>query len=249
MDQDFLKTRKHYDDVRNPLDDTLGLSFCKLMEDQPLYDHRVEQLNANAILSVVLVGRGQPLELLRDKVLSNGQLLDTDLEVTVVTPEPEADMDSTHALNPDLHRFIRIVGPLSVAEPEWDLGTLHYVSCDMTEAGFAQVLEQHKDHTYFLFSEDRQDLAKLCARDTKRVVACIKKQASDGRVCYNIVGNYYGAHVQSHELCHVTHLLVLRHFKFLEYLCYHFLAHYIVVVERPELYGVPSFGARLSNVV
>lgn len=180
MEKQFLDRRKKYDTLREKLDHTLGLSFCKLLEDQPLYDHRIEQLNDKAVLSVVLVGKGQPLELLRDKVLSNGQLLNTNLEVTVVTPEAEADMDSTIDLNPALHRFIRIRCTMDgkeirpTREPEWPLGTLTFEQTCMTEDGIRSMLGAHPACSYFLFSEEYQGLAGLCEISSKRVVAHIK---------------------------------------------------------------------------
>lgn len=165
-----------YEKQRNVLNTTLGLAFCKLMEEHPLYDHRTVAKTGPAVLSVVLVGRGQPLELLRDKVLSNGQLLDTKLTVTMVSNDPKADMENLMVQAPELYRFIRIAGPVHADAPEWDLGTLHYEPCTLNKTDFTQLLEQFDDCTYFLFSADQEKLAKLCAKETKRVVACIREE-------------------------------------------------------------------------
>lgn len=183
MEDNYLKERETYDKVREKLDHTLGISFCKLMELYPLYDHRVEQLTGgDAVLSIILVGRGQPLELLLDKVLSNGQLLATDLQVTVVTPDAEADMCSTIERAPDLHRFIRIQcrkdGQVikSTAHPEWQLGLLTFEQSVLTWDSFQTVLEAHPNCTFFLFDEICSELAKACSENPKNVVACITKE-------------------------------------------------------------------------
>lgn len=174
--------RKVYDANRKELDKTLGLSFCKLLELHPLYDRRVEQGNGDAQLSVVLVGQGQPLELLRDKVLSNGQLLKTALDVTVVTSEPEADLGRLMTLAPELHRFLRIRSidreqrVTEQSEPEWELGTLTYEWGALTADGLPSMLSRHDGCTYFIFDETLSKLAAVCAKDKKRVVACIQKQ-------------------------------------------------------------------------
>jgi len=182
MEENYLKEREAYDKVREELDHTLGISFCKLMELYPLYDHRVEQLNADAVLSVVLVGRGQPLELLRDKVLSNGQLLKTALDVTVVTPEPKADLHQLLTLAPELHRFIRIRSidrdqcVTEQPKPQWEQGTLTYEWGSLTDDGLRTIMSRHASCTYFIFDETLSKLAAACAKDKKRVVACIQKQ-------------------------------------------------------------------------
>lgn len=155
--------------------DSLGLSFYKLLETYPLYDHRIEQENADAVLPVVLVGRGASLELLRNKVLSNGQLLKTRLQVTVISNEPEADMEHLKHQAPDLYRFIRIQGPVDFPEPEWDLGTLIYEYQDLKDSSYRSILERHMDCTYFLFSEDCQELAVSFPAAKSRVVACIQR--------------------------------------------------------------------------
>lgn len=207
MTQTYEDLRKAYETTRKELDKTLGLSFCKLLELHPLYDHRVKQGNGDARLSVVLVGRGQPLELLRDKVLSNGQLLYTKLSVTVISDDPEGDMKKVMLHAPELYRFIRIrckdkaQNITAQPEPEWDLGTLTYEWGALTRDNLRTILENHRDCTYFFFDETCTDMADICAEDRNRVVTCIRMQTEKQVMHGSRLTHQYYLHLHGTDAC------------------------------------------------
>lgn len=144
MDQQARDKRA---EEKKVLEQTLGISFCKLLEEHPLYDSRVE-----GKLSVLLIGRGRCLELLRDKILSNGQLLNTELEVTILTDDPDRDRALLVEDAPDLSRFADLgCDPerLEVAQP-W--ATVRYVHSGLTLEALKGAPECYDSHRYVLIS-------------------------------------------------------------------------------------------------
>ena len=81
------------------------------------------------------------------------------------------------------------------------------------------------------------------------VVAGLKQQTAYGRVGHFLVGNDDGAHVQSHKLLHVFHLLVHRELHLAEDFRNHLFPDEVMVVESPSRLGFPAFRSRFADVV
>ena len=69
------------------------LLCCRLFEDYPLYDYRIEQIDSDvANLNVLIIGSGSRIEPILHEVLQMGQLMNTKLDVTVATPNAKATL-------------------------------------------------------------------------------------------------------------------------------------------------------------
>lgn len=125
------------------------LAIYKLMEQHPLYDYRIRS-GRKFRLPVLLIGSGEKLNVLRDTILSLGQLLDTQLKVICASPDKQRAGQALVQQAPDLARFIRIEGISQVPDCQWDLGTLAFESC----ASAADVLANHPECRYVILSQD-----------------------------------------------------------------------------------------------
>lgn len=151
--------QKEKEKQKKKLEQTLGISFCKLMEEHPLYDSRED-----GKLSVLLIGKGLCLELLRDKILSNGQLLDTELEVTILTDDPKRDLDALRADAPDLTRFVDLGCEEDRLEVEKPWAKVRYVPSKLTLKELRGAPNQYSDHRYVLISTgDTESNAEIAA--------------------------------------------------------------------------------------
>lgn len=128
---------------KRDLEKTLANSLYALWEAHSLYESR-----KNGKLRVLLVGSGECLNLLRDKILANGQLLNTELEVVIVSKTAKEDGAKLMKTAPDLWRFIEITGASEMRKPEWALGSLHYQEGDPEEA----LVQAGSDFGYILVS-------------------------------------------------------------------------------------------------
>lgn len=134
------------------MEKSFDLSVCRLLQKHPLYDHRTWE-GSEYFLRVLLIGSGQKLNALRDKILSHGQLLNTRLDVTVVTGDKKAALEELAAAAPDLKRFVDINGERTAEE--MPCGTLSYEEAAVSEGNIRELLEKHgKDRKYVLISLD-----------------------------------------------------------------------------------------------
>lgn len=154
---------------------TIGISFCMLMNEYPLYDRRIARGSDPADLCVILVGSGPRLKKLLDMALTGGQLLNTDLQVIVLTDQVASDHARLLTDAPLLPRFIRIEGHGEPASPQWELGTLTYESGPYTAQTMASVFSKYPQCSYVLLCTDsdaqNKALANHCIDGKKRVVA------------------------------------------------------------------------------
>ena len=157
---------------KKELNRTLGISFCKLLEAHSLYDSRID-----GRLPVLLIGKGLCLEFLRDKILSNGQLLNTKLEVTIFTDDPERDGKRLLEDAPELWRFLSLCTIAGVGAPEWELGSLTYQKGALTADGIAAL---DGDYRYVLVSLDdtaqNKALAECFPSGNGRVTAYVREE-------------------------------------------------------------------------
>lgn len=133
---------------------SFDLSICRLLQEYPLYDYRTLAENGFA-LSVLLIGSGSHLNTLRSKVLSNGQLLDTELTVTIVTENAGAAVAALRESAPDLERFIELQNIETPAE--WKCGALCYEEYPSIADNFQTILDQHPACKYVLISLETED--------------------------------------------------------------------------------------------
>ena len=169
MDQKEREARR---DRKGELEQSLGISFYKLMEEHPLYDGRVE-----GKLPVLLIGTGDCLEFLLDKILANGQLLDTELQVTILTDDPQRDRSRLTEYAPELWRFVELgcAGKEPEEKPAW--AQVSYVHDPLTPKSLKTVPEQYADWRCILVStgshERNQRIAGLFPVSRERVVAWV----------------------------------------------------------------------------
>ena len=81
------------------------------------------------------------------------------------------------------------------------------------------------------------------------VITRIKQQTAHGAVGHLVLNQGNGAHVQPDQLLHIFHVLVERQAHLGKDLGHHFLAHEIMVMERPAQLRVPAFGACLAHIM
>lgn len=131
---------------------SFDLSICRLLQKYPLYNYRTLTENGLA-LSVLFIGSGAHMDTLRGKILSHGQLLDTELTATIITEHKgEADIMQKNA--PDLHRFFDIHD--SDTPAEWTCGTLWFKTKPISTK-LSQIIAAHRRCKYVLVSTETDD--------------------------------------------------------------------------------------------
>ena len=135
---------------------SFDLSIYRLLQEYPLYDYRIPGAGRYR-LPVLLIGSGKNLNTLRNKILSNGQLLKTDLEVTVVTEDRAAALEDLKNHAPDLKRFIDIEGIAGTVE--MPCGKLRYVQESGIRKNLSTIISRYADTRYVLISLDTTDPA------------------------------------------------------------------------------------------
>lgn len=129
---------------------SFDLSVCRLLLEYPLYHYRTP-VKDGFLLPVLLIGGGKNFEILRNKVLSNGQLLNTRLEATFVTEDRSASIEKLREDAPDLERFMEIQG-----EPnrvEMACGSIRFDAHSAIAQNLPAILSRY-DHKYVLISLD-----------------------------------------------------------------------------------------------
>lgn len=88
------------------------VSRCMLLEKHPLYRYRFEEADHRGRyrLHVLLVGTYDALKDMLGEILANGQLLDTRLQVTIMTDDPAGFSGSLTGDAPALGQFISLEG-------------------------------------------------------------------------------------------------------------------------------------------
>ena len=168
------------------------LTCCRLMQEHPLIEYRVSrEENAPQKLYVLLIGYGSRMEVLLHEVMTQGQLLDTDLDITVVNTNAKGTYESLLKRAPYLPHFVRILVDFqSMSEPEEKdrLCTLRFDTASFTPETVPQILEERIECNYILIStgdsEKNRILAESAAQspsEQKRFIGYIQKKG-DGDV-------------------------------------------------------------------
>lgn len=182
-------------------------TVCNLLEHRPLYEYRT-CADSGYRLSVLLIGSGEKLNILRDKILSHGQLLDTTLEMTIVTEDVAGAWESLAQQAPELGRFIQIKG-VSGKVPlcEWNLGTLEYKPLEGT---IADILKAHPQCNYVLIGQSVSGADVLVpARD--RFIACLE---GDHIRTLDAEGTVFGPHPDDSYMQEVMDIAYRIHYAY-----------------------------------
>ncbi|MBQ8238736.1 MAG: hypothetical protein IJZ39_11385 [Oscillospiraceae bacterium] len=129
---------------------SFDLSVCRLLLEYPLFNYRTSAENGY-LLPVLFIGGGENFEILRNKILSNGQLLNTRLEATFVTEDRSASIEKLRESAPDLERFMEIQGEPN--KVEMACGSLCFKQHPAIAQTLPTILSQYT-HKYVLISLD-----------------------------------------------------------------------------------------------
>lgn len=148
-------------------------SIINLLKAHPLYRYCTAE-DDSFRLSVLLIGSSERLIQLRNMILSHGQLLNTALEVTVVT-EDLADAEAQLLKEaPELGRFLLIRGLTGVPDCEWELGTLTYEENKSIREALSAILASHSRYRYVLIDgEYVTEAVKALPSGSERFIAWI----------------------------------------------------------------------------
>lgn len=148
------------------------LLCCKLFEQYPLCDYRIEEFDNKNRLNVLIIGSGSRIEPILHEVLTIGQLMDTELDVTVATPNAKSFVEKTLGSKaPYLKCFVRIIlNNVLVSDPseEMRLGTLRVNRTVLSTDSMEFLLEKNFDCSYVLISTGKDEvnyaMAEACAQ-------------------------------------------------------------------------------------
>lgn len=147
--------------------DNFSISCMKLLNDYPLYDYATELDDGSKLINVLLLGSGSRMETVLQQVLTCGQMLDTDLDVTLVNSNASATADSFMRRTPAAGQFIRVIKSYeTITKPTTQLGTIRFESADLTPEAIPDILLARNECSYILISTGNvtrnQALADAC---------------------------------------------------------------------------------------
>lgn len=131
---------------------SFDLSVCRLLQEYPLYNYRT-CLEDGYLLPILFIGCGKNFKTLRNKILSNGQLLNTRLEATIVTEDKDTAIRELRNDAPDLERFMEIQDETN--RVEMDCGLLRFVEHAAIARNLPDILRQYP-HKYVLIGLDTE---------------------------------------------------------------------------------------------
>lgn len=166
------------------------LSCCKLFEQFPLYNYRTPTTDSpNQKLYILLIGYGKRMDTILREVLTNGQLLSTDLDICVANTNAKGTCETLLKKAPYLGHFAHILTDFTtISEPKAAdrLCTLHFNNVQLTPDAMSKVLETHNEYSYVIIStgndEKNRALAQACAQfstNHKTLITYVQKRNSD----------------------------------------------------------------------
>lgn len=166
--------------------DTFRLSCCRLLEQHSLCNYR-RTAGEKQELSILLVGNGARMETLIHTILTNGQLLDTKLQVTVLHAGT-ATAENLMTDAPVLKEFVQIIRDGKVlSDPAESLAQLRLCRCSMTPEALLEKLPDLVDPSYIIVStgndEKNLNLARVFADtlpEERKMVACVQRCLNHG---------------------------------------------------------------------
>lgn len=170
------------------------LNCCRLFEQFPLYDYRIPDSDEpGQKLCVLLIGYGSRMETILQEVLTQGQLLNTKLIVSVANSNAEGTCSALLKRAPYLPHFARICvdsNTISDPEPKDLLCTLHFETIRLSPEAMPQVLAAHSESSYLIISTGRDEknralaesLAQFQTKQKTLITYVQKKDADDAEV-------------------------------------------------------------------
>ncbi len=166
--------------------DTFRLSCCRLLEQHSLCNYRLTA-GEKQELNILLVGNGARMETLIHMLLTNGQLLDTTLRVTVLHAGT-ATAENLLTDAPALQEFVRIERDGKVlSDPAEPLAQLRLFRCTMTPEALGKRLALVGDPSYVIVSTGNDEknlrLARTCCDvlpEGQRLAACVQRCLNHG---------------------------------------------------------------------
>lgn len=161
-----------------------SLSYCKLIQSFPLTDYRIQINNGSYLLPILLIGQGTRISTLLNETLTQGQLLETSLEITVATTNTKKHYDTLITTAPYLPHFTKIVingAEISTPRSEDHLCTLNFIKMSfITEQ--IQTLLKENTYSYILISTGNDDINQQLAesiaqtRSSKTFIGYVQKK-------------------------------------------------------------------------
>lgn len=152
--------------------DHLEIACGRLLTKYPLYSYR-SGAPEEWKLSILMVGGGEKLCTLLGQLLANSQLLDTGVEVTIVSPAVRETLAELEDRVPGLRRFLRIRAEGADSEVEWCLGTLRFLEAAWCPETMTALMQQGENWRYVVVCTEDDDqsstLAQTCGIDPARV--------------------------------------------------------------------------------
>lgn len=166
--------------------DTFRLSCCRMLEQYSLCSFR-RTVATEQELNVLLVGNGARMETLIQMILTNGQLLDTRLHVTLLHAGT-ATAENLLTVSPALRDFVQITRDgCHLSNPTDPLAQLRLLRCPMTPEALRERLALVGDPSYVIVSTGNDEknlrLARLCTEllpEGRRLVACVQRCLNHG---------------------------------------------------------------------
>ena len=147
------------------------LSVYRLLQNHPLYTYRSKPSNSNAKLSILLIGYGSRMDIILDVLLTNGLLLNTDLDITVANTNSSGTANAIMKRAPYLKNFVQMICngvPLSEPKTDCNFATLRFDTVRLTPEAMPNILEERFECSYVFIAtgndEQNHTLAEACAQ-------------------------------------------------------------------------------------
>lgn len=171
------------------------LSYCKLLQSYPLTDYRIHIGNGNYLLPILLIGQGTRMSTLLNETLTQGQLLETSLEITIATTNVKKYYDSLITAAPYLPHFAKILlngEEKCTPKPENKLCTLNFKKISFITEQVDTFLHENT-YSYILISTGNdvinhqlaESIAQTCS--SKAFIGYVQKNANVDEIIPSLV--------------------------------------------------------------
>lgn len=170
----------------------MELNFKKsvylLFRNYPLYMHKIKVPGKRASLSILLIGRGRYMDIILDSVLTQGQLLDTKLSVTLICPKAEDAKTKFLERAPYAEHFLTIHADNEPYEKNNvdKYAEIHFVSCNPQKTLLEKIKKDYRFQSYIIVAHDEPsetdrvvNVCKSASMNLRRIIAYKKDGYSD----------------------------------------------------------------------
>lgn len=166
------------------------LSCMRLLTSHPLYEYITTAPDGTRSLNVLLMGSGSRLDVLLREVLTCGQILDVNLDVTLLTQNAGSAVDAFLKRAPAASDYLRIIKNYeSLFTPDNPLATVRFEAARLTPEAMPNLLLERSECAYILISTGDDDrnkaLALACApyeADKPCLVAYVQNDGDGGSI-------------------------------------------------------------------